>query len=75
MMQNITIDPSTLRLLWKVIAEISYQELLSLTDRDLAQLIIYQVAERVVLGAEEVHNMSIYISSNLLLIRDFADAA
>lgn len=75
MIQNVTIDPSVLRLLWKVIAEMNYRELLSLSDLELSQFLIQQAAERVLLSAEEVQNISAYISSNLWLIRDFADVA
>lgn len=75
MIQNVTIDPSVLRLLWKVIAEMNYRELLSLSDLELSQFLIQQVAERVLLSTEEVQNISVYISSNLWLIRDFADVA
>lgn len=75
MIQNVTIDPSVLRLLWKVIAEMNYRELLSLSDLELSEFLIQQVAERVLLSTEEVQNISVYISSNLWLIRDFADVA
>lgn len=75
MIQNVTIDPSVLRLLWKVIAEMNYRELLSLSDLELSQFLIQQVAERILLSTEEVQNISVYISSNLWLIRDFADVA
>jgi hypothetical protein len=73
--QNIIIDPSVLRLLWKVVSEINYQDLLSLPDRELSQVLIQKVGNQVPLGAEDTEKLDAYVNSKLLLIRDIADAA
>jgi hypothetical protein len=75
LIQNIIIDPSVLRLLWKVVSEVNYQELLSLPDRELSQVLIQKVSNQVVLDPEETQKLDEYVSSKLLLIRDIADAA
>jgi len=71
--QNITINPSVLRLLWKVVSEINHQTLLSLPDRDLSQVITQKVTDRVILDSEEAQKLDVYLTSRLLLIRDLAD--
>lgn len=72
--QNMPINPSVLRLLWKAVSEINYQTLLSLPDRDLSQVITQKVRDRVVLDSEEAQKLDVYLTSRLLLIRDLADA-
>jgi hypothetical protein len=72
--QNITVNPFVLRLLWKAVSEINYQSLLSLPDRDLAQVITAKVRDRVILDSEEAQKLDDYLASKLLLIRDLADA-
>lgn len=72
--QNITINPSVLRLLWKAVSEINYQTLLSLPDRDLSQVITQKVRDRVVLDSEEAQKLDVYLTSKLVLIRDLAEA-
>ncbi len=75
LIQNIIIDPSVLRLLWKVVSEVNYQELLSLPDRELSQVLMQKVSNQVALDPEEAEKLDAYVSSKLLLIRDIADAA
>jgi hypothetical protein len=75
LIQNIIIDPSVLRLLWKVVSEVNYQELLSLPDRELSQVLMQKVSNQVALDPEEAKKLDAYVSSKLLLIRDIADAA
>jgi hypothetical protein len=71
MIQNIIINPTVLRLLWKVVSETSYPELLS--DRELSQILIQKVDNQLALGAEESQHLDAYVSSRLLLIRDIQD--
>ncbi len=75
LIQNIIIDPSVLRLLWKVVSEVNYQELLSLPDQELSQVLMQKVGNQVVLDPEETQKLDAYVSSKMLLIRDIADAA
>ncbi len=72
--QNITINPHVIRLLWKAVSEINYQSLLSLPDRDLSKAITEKVGDRVILDSEEAQKLDAYLSSRLLLIRDLAEA-
>jgi hypothetical protein len=74
LIQNIIIDPSVLRLLWKVVSEVNYQELLSLPDQELSQVLMQKVGNQVVLDPEETQKLDAYVSSKMLLIRDIADA-
>ena len=71
--QNITINPHVLRLLWKAVSEISYQAM-SLPDRDLSQVITDKVRDRIILDSEEAQKLDVYLTSRLLLIRDLAEA-
>jgi len=72
--QNITVSPHVLHLLWKAVSEINYQALLSLPDRDLSKVITEKVRDRVILDSEEAQKLDVYLSSKLLLIRDLAEA-
>jgi hypothetical protein len=72
--QNITVNPHVLRLIWKAVSEINYQALLSLPDRDLSQVITDKVRDRVILDSEEAQKLDCYLNSKLLLIRDLAEA-
>jgi hypothetical protein len=72
--QNITVSPHVVRLLWKAVSEINYQALLSLPDRDLSQAITEKVRDRVILDSQESQKLDAYLASKLLLIRDLADA-
>jgi hypothetical protein len=72
--QNITVNPHVLRLLWKAVSEINYQALLSLPDRDLAKVITDKVRDRIILDAEETRKLDVYLTSKILLIRDLAEA-
>jgi hypothetical protein len=72
--QNITVNPYVLRLIWKAVSEINYQALLSLPDRDLSQVITDKVRDRVILDSEEAQKLDSYLNSRLLLIRDLAEA-
>jgi hypothetical protein len=71
--QNITINPHVLRLLWKAVSEINYQAM-SLPDRDLSRVITDKVRDRIILDSEEAQNLDSYLTSRLLLIRDLAEA-
>lgn len=73
LINNIIIDPSILRLLWKVVSEINYQELLSLPDRELSQVLIQQVDRQLPLDPENAEKLDAYVHSKLLLIRDIAE--
>jgi hypothetical protein len=72
--QNITVSPHVIRLLWKAVSEINYQALLSLPDRDLSKAITEKVRDRVILDSQESQKLDAYLASKLLLIRDLADA-
>jgi hypothetical protein len=67
------IDPSILRLFWKVVSEINYPAILSLADRDLSQVLIQKVSDRLFLDPEQVQELGDYSISKLLLIRDLAE--
>lgn len=67
------IDPSVLRLFWKVVSEINYSAMLSLADRDLSQALIQKVTDRLFLDPEQVQQLGDYSISKLLLIRDLAE--
>jgi hypothetical protein len=68
------IDPSVLRLFWKVVSEINYQAMLSLPDRDLSQVLIQKVSDRLYLDPEQTQTLGDYSVSKLLLIRDLAES-
>jgi hypothetical protein len=68
------IDPSVLRLFWKVVSEINYQSMLSLPDRDLSQVLIQKVSDRLYLDPEQTQTLGDYSVSKLLLIRDLAES-
>ncbi|WP_373544302.1 hypothetical protein [Chamaesiphon sp.] len=72
--QNITVNPHVVRLLWKAVSEINYQSLLSLPDRDLSKVITEKVRDSVILDSQESQKLDAYLASKLLLIRDLADA-
>ena len=73
MNQHLVIDPSILRLFWKVVSEINYPAILSLADRDLSQVLIQKVSDRLFLDPEQVQELGDYSISKLLLIRDLAE--
>lgn len=68
------IDPSVLRLFWKVVSEINYQAMLSLPDRDLSQVLIQKVSDRLLLDPEQTQTLGDYSISKVLLIRDLAES-
>jgi hypothetical protein len=72
--QNIIIDPSILRLFWRVVSEINYPAILSLADRDLSQVLIQKVNDRLFLDPEQTQKLGDYSISKLLLIRDLAES-
>lgn len=61
-----------MRMVWKVVEDISSQELLALSDTALIVLVLRQISKRVWLDAEEVSPLYEYIGSKLALIRDCA---
>jgi energy-converting hydrogenase Eha subunit B len=67
------IDPSVLHLFWKVVSEVNYQAMLSLPDRDLSQVLIQKVSDRLCLDPEQTQTLGDYTISKLLLIRDLAE--
>jgi energy-converting hydrogenase Eha subunit B len=67
------IDPSVLHLFWKVVSEVNYQAMLSLPDRDLSQVLIQKVSDRLCLDPEQAQILGDYTISKLLLIRDLAE--
>jgi hypothetical protein len=71
--QNMVLDPSVLRLFWKVVSEINYPAILSLADRDLSQVLIQKVSDRLFLDPEQAQKLGDYSISKLLLIRDLAE--
>jgi hypothetical protein len=68
------IDPSVLRQFWKVVSEINYPVMLSLADRDLSQVLIQKVSDRLYLDPEQAQQLGDYSVSKLLLIRDLAES-
>jgi hypothetical protein len=72
--RNTIVHHSVMRLLWKLISELSDTTLLSLPDRDLVQTICVELKERVILTPEEDQSLYLYVHSKLLLIRDLGIA-
>ncbi|BDA76118.1 unknown protein (plasmid) [Calothrix sp. PCC 7716] len=66
------INTSTLRQLWSVIEQTQSSLLLKLSDTDLVQQLLGQLNSQEVLSSEEVNNLSTYLHSKTLLIRDLA---
>ena len=75
LIQNILIDPSILRLLWSIAANLRPQDLSILPDMELSEHILKEVDHRVSLNADQQNNLLTYIHSKMMLIRDMAEAA
>ncbi|WP_250122970.1 hypothetical protein [Chroococcidiopsis sp. CCMEE 29] len=68
------VTSSTLRQIWFVIEETHASLLLKLSDADLLQQLLIQVADKKQLDVEEVSDVRAYIYSRIPLIRDDAQA-
>lgn len=66
------INTSTLRQLWSVIEQTQSSLLLKLSDTDLVKWLLGEMDSQKVLSSEEVSNLSAYLYSKTLLIRDLA---
>jgi hypothetical protein len=75
LLNNILIDPSLLRLLWSIVSSIRYQDLISLPDAELSQLIVGEIKHQLPLDSEQCDDLGSYIDSKMLLIRDLAETA
>jgi hypothetical protein len=75
LIQNILIDPSILRLLWSIAANIHPQDLSTLPDQEISQRILQAVDEQLALNADQHHTLLHYLSSKMMLIRDLAEVA
>lgn len=65
---------STLRQVWSVIEETHASLLLKLSDAELLQQLLIQLADKKQLNVEEVYDVRAYIYSRIPLIRDDAQA-
>lgn len=68
------VTSSTLRQIWSVIEENHASLLLKLSDAELLQQLLIQLADKKQLDVEEVCNVRAYIYSRIPLIRDDAQA-
>lgn len=68
------VTPSTLRQIWSVIEETHASLLLKLSDAELLQQLLIQLADKKQLNVEEVCDLRVYIYSRIPLIRDDAQA-
>ena len=68
------ITSSTLRQIWSVIEETHASLLLKLSDAELLQQLLMQLADKKQLNIEEVCDIRAYIYSRIPLIRDGAQA-
>lgn len=68
------VTPSTIRQIWSVIEETHASLLLKLSDADLLQQLLIQLADKKQLNVEEVCDVRAYIYSRIPLIRDDAQA-
>ena len=68
------VTPSTLRQVWSVIEETHASLLLKLSDAELLQQLLIQLADKKQLNVEEVCDVRAYIYSRIPLIRDDAQA-
>jgi hypothetical protein len=66
-------DPSILRLLWAVIADVQIQDLQTLSDAALIAMLLREISRRLLLSGEEVSCLYAYVNSRIPLIRDIAD--
>lgn len=68
------INPSTLRLLWRLIDEMQTHDLLSLSDRSLIEQLLSRLRTRKILSTEEATLVQRYLRTKLSLIRDLANS-
>ena len=68
------VTSSTLRQVWSVIEETDASLLLKLSDAELLQQLLIQIADKKQLNVEEVCDVRAYIYSRIPLIRDDAQA-
>ncbi len=68
------VTSSTLRQIWSVIEETHAGLLLKLSDADLLQQLLIQLADRKLLNVEEAYGVRAYIYSRIPLIREDAQA-
>jgi len=68
------VTPSTLRQIWSVIEETHASLLLKLSDAELLQQLLIQLADKKQLNVEEACDVRAYIYSRIPLIRDDAQA-
>ena len=68
------VTPSTLRQIWSVIEETHASLVLKLSDAELLQQLLIQLADKKQLNIEEVCDIRAYIYSRIPLIRDGAQA-
>lgn len=66
------VTPSTLRQVWSVIEETHASLLLKLSDAELLQQLLIQLADKKQLNIEEVCDVRAYIDSRIPLIREDA---
>jgi hypothetical protein len=70
---NINLINSTiLRQFWSVVEQTQSSTLLGLNDTDLVKLLLRQIESKTTLNHEETNNLTAYIYSKTLLIRDLA---
>ncbi|MBD2450034.1 hypothetical protein H6G76_23295 [Nostoc sp. FACHB-152] len=70
---NINLINSTiLRQFWSVVEQTQSSTLLGLNDTDLVKLLLRQIESKTTLNHEETSNLTAYIYSKTLLIRDLA---
>ncbi|NET51552.1 MAG: hypothetical protein F6K09_23410 [Merismopedia sp. SIO2A8] len=65
-------EPSTLRMLWAVVEDMSSHDLLTLSDTALIATLMQSVSRRLSLSREEGCHLSVYIDQKRGLIRDMA---
>lgn len=73
LIKNILIDPSILRLLWSIAANIHPQDLSTLPDGELSDRILQEVDGQLALNPDQQDNLLNYLRSKMMLIRDLAE--
>ncbi|MBD2495841.1 hypothetical protein [Nostoc sp. FACHB-280] len=73
-MKMCVVNSKILRQFWAVVEQTQSSTLLGLSDNDLVKLLLGQIQSNKVLNYEETLNLTDYIYSKTLLIRDLAQA-
>jgi len=65
--------PCIMQQLWSIVEKTQANILLSLSERDLKDLLVSKVEDNCSLTREDNHNLAVYIEAKSSLIRDLAE--